>query len=71
MSGFTIVQPDRARITAIAARAGLRAIKLGGRLNSAYTPARCMARAAEITGQSFKPRDYDGAIAALTAWLED
>lgn len=71
MSGFVIQNPDRGRLAAIAARAGLRAIKLGARLNSAYTPARCMARAAEITGKRFKARDYDGAIAALDAWLEE
>ena len=68
---FTIINPDRRVLGAIAAKHGLKAIKLGARLNSAYTPARCMARAAQITGKRFKARDYDGAIAALDAWLEE
>lgn len=39
----------------------------GMRTNRAYTPKRMMAVAAEITGQTFKARDYAGAAAALTA----
>lgn len=62
---------DRNRIRAIAARQGLKAIKLGMRLNTAYTPKNCMRAATEITGKAFKARDYDGAINALTEWLED
>lgn len=60
---------DRDRIAALAARAGLRAIKLGGRLNSAYTPGNCRAVAERLTNLKFKARDYDGMIAALTKYL--
>lgn len=68
--GFVITNPDRNRLGAIAARAGLRAIKLGMCLNSGYTPKNCRAMAEQICGRAFKPRDYDGMIAALTAYLE-
>lgn len=64
-----ITNPDRNRIGAIAARAGLKAIKLGMRLNTAYTPKHCMAMASRVTGKAFKARDYDGAIATLDAYL--
>lgn len=70
-AGFTIITPDRNRIAAIAARAGLHAIKIGMRLNTSYTPKRCMEVASEFTGQKFKARDYDGAIAAITEKLEE
>lgn len=64
-----IENPNRDRIGAIAARAGLRAIKLGMRLNTAYTPKNCRAVAERVTGQKFKVRDYDGMIVALTEYL--
>ena len=69
-AGFTITNPDPNRIGAIAARAGLRAIKQGMRLNSAYTPKNCRAMAEKLTGKKFKARDYDGMIAALTEYLD-
>lgn len=67
---FTIVNPDRNRIGAIAARSGLKAIKIGMRLNTAYTPKNCRAMAERLTGKKFKARDYDGMIAALTEYLD-
>jgi hypothetical protein len=70
VNGFTIVNPDPNRIGAIAARAGLRAIKSGMRLNRAYTPTNCRRMAEKVTGKKFKARDYDGMIAALTEYLE-
>lgn len=68
--GFVITNPDRNRIAAVAARQGLKAIKIGMRLNSAYTPKNCRAIAERVTGRKFKARDYDGMIAALTEYLE-
>jgi len=40
-------------------------IKTGMRANRAYTPKSMMRTATAITGQSFKPRDYEGAAMAL------
>lgn len=70
-AGFIIAPVDRNRVGAIAARAGLRAIKTGMRLNSAYTPKNCRAMAEKLTGRKFKARDYDGMIAALTEYLDE
>lgn len=67
--GFTITSPDRNRLAAIAAKHGLKAIKIGMRANSSYTPARCRAVAEQFTGKKFKARDYDGMIAAIDAAL--
>lgn len=67
--GFTIVNPDRDRIAAVAAKQGLIAIKYGLRLNHAYTPKNCRAVAERVTGMKFKARDYDGMIAALERYL--
>lgn len=67
--GFVIANPDRNRIAAIAARQGLKAIKLGMRLNSAYTPKRLRELTESLTGKKFKARDYDAMIAALTEYL--
>lgn len=51
------------------------AIKLyartGMKANRAYTPKNMLAKASEITGKAFKARDYDGAIAALEAWIAE
>lgn len=63
--GFTIVNPDPNRIAAVAAKHGLRAIKLGMRLNRAYTPANCRRIAEDFTGRKFRARDYDGMIQAI------
>lgn len=40
-------------------------VKTGIRPNSAWTPTAMMKLAAHLTGRTFKPRDYAGAIAAL------
>ena len=69
-SGFTIVNPERNRLAAIAAKHGLKAIKNGMRLGSSYTPKRCREVAEEFTGKKFKARDYDGMIAAIDEKLE-
>lgn len=68
--GFTIVNPDRNRLAAVAAKHGLKAIKLGGRLNTAYTPKRCREVAEEFTGKKFKARDYQGMIDAIQEKLD-
>jgi hypothetical protein len=68
--GFIIAPVDRNRVGAIAARAGLRAIKVGMRLNTAYTPKNCRTMAEKVTGKKFKARDYDGMIAALDKYLD-
>jgi hypothetical protein len=39
------------------------------KVNAAYTPTAMMRTAAHLTGKKFKPRDYKGAIAALTELL--
>jgi hypothetical protein len=70
-NGFVIVNPDRNRLAAIGAKAGLIAIKAGMRLNRAYTPARCREVAEQFTGKKFKARDYDGMIAAIKEGLEN
>lgn len=57
-----------ARYQALVCKQGLKACKIGMRLNRAYTPKNLMALASRITGQTFKARDYDGAIAALEAY---
>lgn len=71
MSGFTIINPDPHRLAAVAAKSGLKAIKLGMRLNSAYTPKRCREVAEKFTGKKFKARDYDGMIAAIDEELNN
>lgn len=68
--GFTITNPDPMRLSAIAAKHGLKAIKLGMRLNTAYTPKNCRAIAEKFTGRKFKARDYDGMIAAIDEKLD-
>lgn len=68
--GFTIINPNRNRMAAIMARQGLKAIKIGMRLNTAYTPKRCREIAEQTTGKKFKARDYDGMIAALTETID-
>lgn len=68
--GFIIVNPDRNRIAAISAKHGLKAIKMGMRMNRSATPARCRQIAEEFTGKKFKARDYDGMIAAIQEKLD-
>lgn len=69
--GFTIINPDPSRLSAIAAKHGLKAIKLGMRLNRAYTPANCRRAAEQFTGRKFKARDYDGMMAAIDEKLKE
>lgn len=71
MTAFTIHNPDRNRLAAIAAKHGLKAIKVGMRANSSYTPKRCREVAEQFTGKTFKARDYDGMIAAIDAKLQE
>lgn len=71
MTGFTIINPDPGRLAAIAAKHGLKAIKIGMRLNHAYTPANCRRVAEQFTGRKFKARDYDGMIAAIDTKLQE
>ena len=65
----TIINPDPMRLAAVAAKHGLKAIKIGMRLNTAYTPKRCREVAEQFTGKKFKARDYDGMIDAINAKL--
>lgn len=69
MNGFTIINPDRNRLMAISAKHGLKAIKIGMRMNRSASPTRCREIAQELTGRKFKARDYDGMIEALEAYL--
>lgn len=70
MSGFTLINPDPNRLALIAAKHGLKAIKKGFKLNSAYTATRCRGVIERETGLTFKPRDYDGMIAAAEDVLD-
>lgn len=69
--GFTIINPNPNRVALIAAKHGLRAIKKGFRLNHAYTPQACRKVIERETGLTFKPRDYDGMIAAADQALKE
>lgn len=52
---------------AVVIRSALRMYKDTGRkANRAYTPQAMLRAAAGITGKEFKPRDYQGAIDALS-----
>lgn len=55
---------------ALVVRQGLKACKIGMRVNRAYTPANLMRAVTRITGKKHKARDYDGALASLQEWLE-
>ena len=55
----------------IAVKHGLKACKVGMRLNKAYTPKNLKLMTEKITGQKFKARDYDGMIEALEKVLEN
>lgn len=69
--GFIITNPNRAVLQAISAKHGLKAIKIGMRMNSSATPTRCRQIAQEFTGLKFKARDYDGMIAAIDSKLNE
>lgn len=49
---------------------GLKAIKIGMRLNRSYTPKNLKLMTEKITGRKFKARDYDGMMAALEEKLD-
>ena len=44
--------------------------KTGCKVNTLYTPQNMLRVASQITGQTFKPRGYQAAIDALTAWID-
>jgi len=70
MASFT--GPSVERYQAVVIRSALRLYRdTGMKANRSYTPTNMMAMASRITGRRFKPRDYTGAIAAITSWLED
>jgi hypothetical protein len=57
---------------AIALKSGLSLFaKTGMRPNRMWTPSKMMALASHITGKTFKARDYNGAVAALAAWIDE
>lgn len=58
------------RYQALCVKQGLRAVQIGMRLNTAYTPKRLMAMVEKITGKKHKARDYEGALASLQEWLD-
>lgn len=69
--GFVITNPDRNRLAAISAKHGLKAIKIGMRINRSATPTRCRQIAEQFTGKKFKARDYDGMIDAIQEKLDE
>lgn len=68
--GAVIYTGDATRLfQAKAIRAGLRACKIGMRVNRAYTPSACLRTAGNIVGKTFKRGQYDEAIVALDEWI--
>lgn len=51
-------------------RKGLKACKLGMRLNRQYTPANLLRTTTSFTGQTYKRGQLDAAILDLTKWIE-
>jgi hypothetical protein len=49
----------------LAVKQGLKACKIGMRVNRAYTPTNLRLMTENFTGKKFKSRDYDGMIAAI------
>ncbi len=61
-----------ATYVAIVLAAGLRLYaQTGIKPNKAYTPKAMMQKAAQMTGQKFKARNYIGAAQALDAWVRE
>lgn len=54
---------------AMAVRQGLKACKIGMRLNIAYTPKNLMSMVTKITGKTFTRGKYDEAISAVDEWI--
>ena len=68
---IVIDTPDGiSRYQALCVLQGLKACKIGMRLNTAYTPKNLMAMVKKITGKQFKLRQYDLAIAAMKEHLD-
>lgn len=64
-TGVTIYQ-------ALSIKQGLKTwAKYKVRLNSAWTPRAMMKTVERITGETFKARDYAGAIKALEKWIDE
>ncbi len=67
MTAITNVSVYRAMVVASALRLYA---KTGMKANRAYTPKAMLATASQITGKTFRARDYVGAADALKAWAE-
>jgi hypothetical protein len=56
---------------AVTLRSGIKLYAATGiKPNRMWTPKAMLAKASQITGKPFKARDYAGAIAALSDWIE-
>lgn len=58
------------RYQMLAVKQGLKACKIGLRVNRAYTPKNLRMMVERFTGRKFKARDYDGMIAAVEELLK-
>lgn len=56
---------------ALVVKQGLKACKIGMRLNTRYTPTNLFNMVHKITGKKFKRGQYDEAIAAIERFLEE
>lgn len=65
-----VIDPQKYQALVIR-RALLFYVKTGQRVNRNYTPSNMVRMATQITGKTFKPRDYLGAAEALQAWVDD
>lgn len=65
-----LVMNDPYLYQALVVKQGLKACKIGMRLNRAYTPKNLFAMVEKITGKSFKRGQYDEAISALQSWID-
>lgn len=54
-----------------AVKQGLKAVKIGMRVNSAYTPGNLRTTVEKATGKKFKARDYDAMIGAVEELMEE
>jgi hypothetical protein len=61
------ISPDVYQILVI--KQGLKACKVGIRLNKSYTPKHLRRMTERLTGKTFKSRDYDSMIAAIEELL--
>lgn len=69
--GKSFTGSDVGIFRAIVIAQGLRLYaRTGMRPNRFYTPSAMMKAARDITGQTFKARDYHGAADALSAWAD-